>query len=63
MKLWKLNFGPNHLSWIKNGKKPTSLDERLYDAKLIIVHIADEHLVDIIQFLSTGVAPKGYMTL
>lgn len=49
-----LNVGRDHLSKIEIGEEPTNLEEGLLDAQLFIVHIANDHFVDIIQFLSTG---------
>lgn len=54
------NVGPDHLSWIETGEKPTNLEEGLPDAQLFAVHVANDHFKDIIQFLTTGVVPQEY---
>lgn len=61
-KLERLNVGPDHLSQIENGEEPTNIDEGLLDAQLFPVRVASEHFAENIQFLSTGIAPEGYMT-
>ena len=57
----RLNVGPNHLSCIEKGKDPTNLEEGLPDVQLFVVRIADNHFMDIIIFLTTGMAPEGYI--
>ena len=57
-----MNAGPDQLSRIENGDEPTNLEEGLPDAQLFVVHIADDHFANIIQFLSTGTAPEMYTT-
>ena len=52
-----LNVGPDHLSSIENGDEPVILEEGFPDALLFVVHIVDDHFVDIIEFLSTGTTP------
>eukprot|EP00253_Pinus_taeda_P017205 PITA_17205 len=56
----RLNIGPDHLSWIETGEESTNLEEGLLDAQLFAVRVADNHFVDIIHFITTGMAPKGY---
>lgn len=36
------------------------MDEGLPDAQLFVVHVEDNHFVDIIHFLTMAMAPKGY---
>jgi hypothetical protein len=55
-----LNAGPDHLSRVTNGEEPTNLEDKFSDAKLFSVHIVDEYFADIIQYLSTGIAPQEY---
>jgi len=55
------NVRLNHLSWIENGEGPTNMEEQLPDTQFFNVRVVDEHFVDIINFLSTGIAPKAYM--
>jgi len=57
-----LNIGPYHLSTIDNGEEPTNIDEGLHDAQLFTVKVVNEHFANIIQFLSTGIAPDSYTT-
>jgi hypothetical protein len=57
-----LNAGPDHLSRITNGEEPSNLEENFLDAQLFSIHIVDEYFVDIIQFFSTGFAPKEFST-
>ena len=62
MKLGRLNAGPDHLSQMKIGEEHNNLEEGLPYAQLFTVHVADDHFVDIIHFLTTGMAPKGYIS-
>ena len=55
-----VNVGPHHLSCIKTGEQPTSLEEGLPNAKLSIVGITDGHFEDIIHFLTTKTTLKEY---
>lgn len=41
---------------------PTHIEDNLPDAKLIAIKVADDHFIDIIQFLSIGMAPAEYTT-
>lgn len=61
MKLGRLNVGPNHLSQIETGEEPNNLEEGFLDAQLFMVHVADDHFVDIIHFSTTGITPEGYI--
>jgi hypothetical protein len=56
----KLNVGPDHLSRITNGQEPTNLEDNFPDAHLFSVHVDDEYFTDVIEFLSTVVAPKEF---
>jgi len=56
----RLNVGPDHLSWIETREAPNNLEEGFQDAQLFAVRVADSHFVDIIQFLTMGMAPDGY---
>ena len=60
MKPGRLNAGPDHLSRIESGEEPGNLEDNLPDAQLFYVQIADEYYADIIQFLTTGVAPDEF---
>ena len=56
-----MNKGPDHLSRLEHGKEPTSLEDTLMDAKILTIRKVDDHFIDIVQFLSTGMAPGEYM--
>jgi hypothetical protein len=58
----KLNAGPDHLSRIMNGEKPTNLEDNFPDAQLFSVHIVDEYFTEIIQYLTIGTTPQEYNT-
>ena len=62
MKIEWLNVGPDHLSHIETGEEPTNIDDRLPDAQLFCVDIADDHYAPMIQFLATGVTPENLST-
>jgi len=47
---------------MKIGEEHNNLEEGLPYAQLFTVHVADDHFVDIIHFLTTGMAPKGYIS-
>ena len=56
----RLNAGLDHLSYIETGEEPTNLEEGLPYAQLFTIKVVDVHFADIIQFLTTGVAPAKY---
>lgn len=56
----RLNVGLDHLSWIEIGEEQSNLEEGLLDVHLFAIHLVDRHFVDIIHFLSTGMAFEGY---
>ena len=56
----RLNVGPDHLSRIETGEEPTNLEEGLPNTQLFTVYVADNHFVDIIHFLTTGMTLEGY---
>jgi len=58
----RLNVGPNHLSRIESGEEPSNLKEWFPDTQLFMVHVANYHFFDIIQFITTGMVPEGYIT-
>jgi hypothetical protein len=55
-----MNKGSDHLSRLEHGEEPTSLEDTLSDAQLLAIRKIDDHFSDIIQFLSTGMAPSEY---
>jgi hypothetical protein len=59
----KLNAGLDHLSRVTNGEEPTNLEDNFLDAQLFSVHVADEYFVDIIEYLSIGIAPQEFSTV
>jgi hypothetical protein len=56
----RMNKGPNHLSRLEQGEEPTSLEDTLSDAQLLSIRRIDDHFIEIVQFLSTGMAPSEY---
>jgi hypothetical protein len=59
----KLNAGHDHLSRVTNGEEPTNLEDKFPDAQLFSVQIVDEDFVDIIEYLSTRIAPQEFNTV
>jgi hypothetical protein len=59
----RMNKGPHHLSRLEHGEEPTSLDDTLPDAQLLTIRKFDDHLTVIVQFLSTGMAPREYTVI
>jgi hypothetical protein len=60
VKLGRMNKGPDHLSRLEHGEEPTSMEDTLPDAQLLAIRNMDDHFTDIVQFLSTGMAPSEY---
>jgi hypothetical protein len=58
-----MNAGPNHLSRVTNGEEPTNLEDNFPNAQLFSVQVADEYFVDIIEYLSTRIAPQKFNTV
>jgi transposase InsO family protein len=56
----RMNKGPDHLSRLEHGEEPTSLEDTLPDAQLLAIRRVDDHFTEIVQFLSTGMAPCEY---
>jgi hypothetical protein len=56
----RMNKGPDHLSRLEHGEEPTSLEDTLSDAQLLAIRNIDDHFAEIVQFLSTGMAPSEY---
>jgi hypothetical protein len=56
----RMNKGHDHLSRLEHGKEPTSLEDTLSDAQLLAIRNIDDHFIDIVQFLSTRMAPSEY---
>lgn len=53
-------MGPDHISCIETREEPTNLEEGMHDTQIFVVHIADNHFVDILHFLNIGMALEGY---
>jgi hypothetical protein len=58
-----MNKGLDHLSKLEHGEEPTSLENTLPDARLLAIRKFDDHFIDIVQFLSTGMAPCEYTVI
>lgn len=58
-----MNKGPDHLSRLEHGEEPTSLEDTLPDAQLLIIRKVDDHFIEIVQFLSTGMARYEYTVI
>jgi hypothetical protein len=56
----RMNKGPDHLSRLEHGEEPTSLEDTLSDAQFLAIRKIDDHFTEIVQFLSTGMAPSEY---
>jgi hypothetical protein len=52
--------GLDHLLRLEHGEEPISLEDTLPDAQLLAIRKADDHFIEIIQFLSIGMAPSVY---
>jgi hypothetical protein len=56
----RMNKGPDHLSILEHGEDPTSLEDTLPDAQLLAIKRFDDQFIEIVQFMSTGMAPSDY---
>ena len=63
VKLGRLKVGPNHLSRLESREEPTSFEDSLPDAQLFFVQITNDYFKDIIDFMTTGIAPSKYNML
>jgi hypothetical protein len=63
VKTGRINKAPDHLSRLENGEEPTILEDTLPDAKLLAIIKFDDHFAEIVQFLSTGMAPREYTNI
>jgi hypothetical protein len=59
----RMNKGPDHLSRLEDGEEPTSLEDILPDAQLLTIRKVDDRFAEIVQFLSTGMAPSEYTVI
>jgi hypothetical protein len=58
-----MNKGSDHLSRLEQGEEPTSLEDTLSDAEFLAIRKVDDHFVEIVQFLSTRIAPREYTVI
>jgi hypothetical protein len=56
----RMNKGPDHLSRLEHGEEPTRLEDTMSDAHLLAIRKINDHFIEIVQFLSTGMAPSDY---
>jgi hypothetical protein len=56
----RMNKGPYHLSRLEHGEEPSSLEDTLPYAQFLTIRKIDDHFVDIVHFLSTGIYPSKY---
>jgi hypothetical protein len=59
----RMNKGPDHLSRLAHGEEPTSLEDTLQDVKFLAIIKVDDHFVEIVQFMSTRMAPCKYTVI
>jgi hypothetical protein len=59
----RMNRGPDHLYRLEHGEEPTSLDDILPDAQLLVIIKVDDHFTEIVHFLSTGISPCEYTVI
>jgi hypothetical protein len=48
IKTGRMNKGPNHLSRLEHGEEPTSLEDTLPDAQLLVIINIDDHFAEIV---------------
>jgi hypothetical protein len=58
-----MNKGLDHLSWLEHGEEPTSLEDTIPDEKFLDNRRIDDHFVQIVQFMSTGITPSEYIII
>jgi transposase InsO family protein len=58
-----MNKGPGHLSRLEHGEEPTSLEDTLPYAQLLAIKKVNDQFIEIVQFLSTGMAPREYTAI
>jgi hypothetical protein len=59
----RMNKGPDHLSRLEHREELTSLEDTLSNAQLLAIRKVDDHFAEIVQFLSTGIAPREYTVI
>jgi hypothetical protein len=55
-----MNKGPDHLLRLEHGEEPTSLEDALPNEKLLEIRNFDDHFIEIVHLLSTGMTPSEY---
>jgi hypothetical protein len=56
----RMNKGSDHLLRLEHGEETTILEDTLSDEQLLNIRNIDDHFAEIVQFLSTGMAPSEY---
>jgi hypothetical protein len=59
----RMNKGPDHLSRLEHGEEPTSLEDTLPNSQLLAIRKGDDHFIEIVQFMSTGMEPCEYTVI
>jgi hypothetical protein len=62
LKPGRINKGLDHLSRLEHGEETTILEDALPDAQLLAIRKIDDHFAEIVQFLTTVMAPTEYTT-
>jgi hypothetical protein len=44
----RMNKGPDHLSRLQHGEEPTSVEDTLSDAQLLVIRNIDDHFAEIV---------------
>jgi hypothetical protein len=44
----RMNKGPDHLLRLEHGEEPTSLEDTLSDAQLLVIRKIDDHFTEIV---------------
>jgi hypothetical protein len=57
----RMNKELDHLSRLEHGEEPTSLEDTLPNTQLLTIRKFDDHFIEIVHFLSTGMAPREYI--
>ena len=63
VKLGRMNKEPDQLSRLEHGEEPTSLEDTLLDAQFLAIIKVNDHFIEIVQFLSTRIAPREYTVI
>jgi hypothetical protein len=56
----RMNKVPDHFSRLEHGEEPTILEDTLLDAQFLAIRNIDDHFEEIVQFISTRMAPNEY---